>query len=153
MRAHNQVAKLVANLTIFVMSTLSKKFLLAVSFSVFLTECTEHLIQNNSSPEYQTKKFERKQRNAPPIIFGSIDQKEPDGRTYPVKLAKILVNGNSTDSEPTGYYSRVLTPGEHNLSVAWPGLRTVAIKGLSLQKGDSVRIDFHLQADTAQFRN
>lgn len=135
------------------MSTPSKELLLAASFSVLLTGCAEHLLQSGSSSEYQTKRFERKQKDAPPIVFGSIDQKELDGRTYPVKLAKVVVNGNSIDSEPTGYYSLILMPGKHDLSVAWPGLRTVAVKDLSLQKGDSVRINFHLRADTTQFRN
>lgn len=135
------------------MSALSMKILLITIFSVLLIGCTENLLRSSSSAEYKIKRFERKQRDASPIVFGSIDQKEPDGRTYLVKLAKFVVDGISTDSEPTGYYSRVLTPGRHDLSVAWPGLRTVAITNLSLRKGDSVRIDFHLRTDTTHFRN
>lgn len=135
------------------MNTLQKNsFWLLASFLVFVTGCAKHLLQTSNLLQYQVIKFERKNKNSPPFLYGLIDLRE-DGRTYPVKIASIVADGIATYSEPTGYYSRTLPPGKHDLYIKWLGLKTVFIKNINLQQGDSTNINFHLIPDTTRYIN
>lgn len=124
---------------------------LLVSFLVLITGCVSYRLREGNASLYQLSKLKRRNKRSPPMVFGHIDQREPDGRIYPIEVAGIVADGVVTMSERTGYYARILSPGTHILSVKEIGLQTVSFK-IRLNKGDSIRIDFHLTTDTTVFR-
>lgn len=123
-----------------------------VYFYLLFTQATACMKIPAHSPDnkYAIKVFTQKKPAGNPLIFGHTDELYPDGSYRPVILAYISADNQGTKSNNNGSYSLSVIPGKHNISVRSVGYQPVFIKGVRIGQNDSVRIDFHLAADTAK---
>jgi hypothetical protein len=123
------------------------------------SSCAKHLARTTYSPAYELTRFKRHDPASAPLILGAIDQRQSDGSRYPPAIARgiqnfavLAIDGVLFNSQPDGTYSRTLAPGRHQLRVGLPGLVRVDIP-LRVHPGDSVRLNFHLRADSRPIIN
>lgn len=108
-------------------------------------------------PEYELTRFRRKDTTKEPIVTGHIDMLQ-NGRLFPTEWVSVCVDqecavkGAFPHSDPAGNYTRELPPGPHQLLATFIGLLPSVVK-LQLAQGDSVRLNFHLRADTRPTTN
>jgi hypothetical protein len=100
--------------------------------------------------KYTIKVLSKKKSTGKSSVFGYTDELYPDGSYRPVILAYISADNQGTKSNNNGRYSLNVIPGKHNISVRSIGYQPVLIKGVRIGQNDSVRIDFHLVADTTK---
>ena len=99
-----------------------------------------------SRHRYELTRFIRKNPTQPPIICGYVDQREPTG-TYHMKRSMITVNGQPIFSDSTGRYGGEVPTGSPLIVAKWIGYESIPVERLRVKRGDSLRIDFHLQGD------
>lgn len=121
--------------------------------------CTRQLAPAGRSPTYELTRLKRRNRTSAPIVCGTIDQRQADGRRSPPAVASRLqnvaavwVDGALHYSQADGRYCQQLMVGRHRLRVGFPGLVRVDLT-LRTRLGDSIRLDFHLRTDTTRLIN
>lgn len=97
---------------------------------------------------YELTRFVRKDPTQPPIICGYVDQREPTG-TYQMKRSMITVNGQPIFSDSTGRYEGEVPAGTPLIVAKWIGYEPILVERLRTKRGDSLRIDFHMQGAKA----
>lgn len=105
---------------------------------------------NPTDNKYNIKVFSKKKSTGNSLVFGQTDELYPDGTYRPVILAYISADNQGTKSNNNGHYLLNVVPGKHDISVRSIGYQPVLIKGVRIGQNDSVRIDFHLVADTTK---
>lgn len=100
--------------------------------------------------KYVVSVLQRKQHAGNPVIFGRTGELYPDGSYHPVMLASILINNQGIKSDKSGDYSLHVSPGKYNIAVRSIGYQPVLLKRLQISASDSIKIDFHLVADTVK---
>ena len=121
--------------------------LIALAYPV-LSSCG--LVSPNSvlslRQRYELTRFVRKDPTHPPIICGYVDQRELTG-TYHMKRSMITVNGQPIFSDSTGRYDGEVAEGTPLIVAKWVGYESIPVERLRIKRGDSLRIDFHMQGD------
>lgn len=141
-------------------STIFFKLALVFLASIVLFSCVRPVANHLNLKDYEITKFRRTQISKPPVVFGFIVERQANGQSYPLEVARsitnfatITINGVSANSEATGCYMRSLAPGIHRIRLTFPGLQSINVSPLPLALGDSVRINFHPPAESASTIN
>jgi hypothetical protein len=101
-----------------------------------------------STDQYTILVSRRKSLVGNPLIVGHTAQRYPDGSYHPISLAYISAATQSTTSNQDGSYLLRSSAGKQAISVRSVGYGPIVLKGVRVRQRDSIRIDFHLTADT-----
>ena len=115
--------------------------------AIFLN-CSPKTGQATSTQDYTVRVLKRRNLTAEPLVAGTVEEIGPSSSPRALPLTYIILDGQLTKSSPDGTYAFRLQPGKHNLAVKWLGLRSVYVHRLQVKPGDSIRLDFHLRADS-----
>ncbi|WP_151086600.1 carboxypeptidase-like regulatory domain-containing protein [Hymenobacter baengnokdamensis] len=127
-----------------------KKVSVAFLLLLMLTTACMKVPARLPSSKYIIKVFPKKYTKSNPIISGHTDELYPDGSYRPIGLAYISVGKQGVKSDNDGNYSARVSPGKYDVSVRIIGYQPIVVKDVRISKKDSVRIDFHLSADTTK---
>lgn len=120
-------------------------------FAILLAAgCTRVPIPTSSTSNYTVNILQKRKAASSPLVFGHINEIYPSGVYHPVMLAYVSVANQGMNSDENGNYSVSINPGEYDISVRCVGYKPIVVKGVHIAKRDSVRIDFHLAADTVK---
>lgn len=101
--------------------------------------------------QYEITRFRRKNIHSQPCVVGHIDQPF-DEESWRVQYTIIAADAVTTYPDDTGNYYRVFRPGLHTIRFGYIGLLLVSVTNIQMHTGDSIRLDVHMQQDTAKLR-
>jgi uncharacterized membrane protein len=129
-----------------------KNFFIYTTAFLILTLTSSFTITSLCTPKnnYVIKILRRKVSTGKPLIFGRIESISYNGAYLPVMLAYVSIANQGTKSDENGNYSFDISPGRYNISIRCIGYQPIMVRGVEVSKSDSIRIDFHLVADTVK---
>lgn len=113
------------------------------------SNCTRFPLRAQATT-YEAKVFRRKTGIGNPLIFGRTESISHNGTYLPVVLAYVSIANQNTKSDENGNYSFKIIPGKYNISIRCIGYQPILVRGIKVGKSDSIRVDFHLVADTVK---
>jgi hypothetical protein len=126
-----------------------KNFYFFILFALIsaLSGCSSERVAVGPSPprEQEIVRFRSKDPTKEPIVFGQIKVVD-ETDVYVLSAAILSLDENITFADKSGNYRFILKPGIHHFMTGQIGIYQSRLT-LNVEKGDSIRINFHLKPD------